>query len=480
MADAVAVDARVARRRPADDRAAAGATGSPGGDWPRTTRPLPWLIAGFLAMVWLVPFDAIDLPIQLPFDTKLDRLALATVAVAWILAVAAGGPGAPRLRSSAVNLPILAFAGVAVASVLLNLDALATLGQTGLALKKLVLLGSYVLFFYIAATSVRATEVRPFAVFLVGLSCVAALAVVYEYRTGTNLLYDWARQLLPAGVTVDVPPGDSKFGRPSVVGPTEHGLAIATLFAMVLPFAIAGAFAGHDRRTRLLSLAATGLIVAGSVGTLRKTGAVAPAAALLVLLLYRPRAMLRLLPAGVMLLAAVQVLAPGAMTRVKAQLFGGVATSSSTQGRTNDYEAVLPDVLAHPVLGRGYGTYDSGELRILDNDYLGMLIETGFVGVAAYACLVGAVVWACHRMIRGGGAPASTALAVAAAAAAVAFGVATALFDVMSFPQAPYMFFFVAGVVVVLTGRETSPVESPSRARRVAPAAATAPSGSGA
>jgi hypothetical protein len=38
------------------------------GDWPRTTRVLPWMIAAFIAMLWLVPFNQIALAASLPID----------------------------------------------------------------------------------------------------------------------------------------------------------------------------------------------------------------------------------------------------------------------------------------------------------------------------------------------------------------------------------------------------------------------------
>jgi hypothetical protein len=37
-------------------------------DWPRTSRPLPWLIAAFIAMLWLVPFNVIQLNVNAPID----------------------------------------------------------------------------------------------------------------------------------------------------------------------------------------------------------------------------------------------------------------------------------------------------------------------------------------------------------------------------------------------------------------------------
>jgi hypothetical protein len=46
---------------------AAGYAPSGGDDaWPHTRRPLPWLFAALLAMIFLVPFDAIQLKVGLP------------------------------------------------------------------------------------------------------------------------------------------------------------------------------------------------------------------------------------------------------------------------------------------------------------------------------------------------------------------------------------------------------------------------------
>ena len=65
------------------------------GDWPRTTRVMPWLIAGFTVLLWLVPFNVIQLSVSLPFDLKLDRLVLPFVFGLWLLTLASGGRAAP-------------------------------------------------------------------------------------------------------------------------------------------------------------------------------------------------------------------------------------------------------------------------------------------------------------------------------------------------------------------------------------------------
>ncbi len=70
-------------------------------DWPRTTRLLPWMLAVFLAMLWLVPFYSIELNASLPIDMRLDRLLLPFLVGTWLLALAAG-----RSRRAATQLDV--------------------------------------------------------------------------------------------------------------------------------------------------------------------------------------------------------------------------------------------------------------------------------------------------------------------------------------------------------------------------------------
>ncbi len=48
-------------------------------DWPHTKRAMPWMLAGFLVMVFVVPFDGIIFKVHLPFDAKPDRLLIASM-----------------------------------------------------------------------------------------------------------------------------------------------------------------------------------------------------------------------------------------------------------------------------------------------------------------------------------------------------------------------------------------------------------------
>ncbi|MGI8730365.1 MAG: hypothetical protein ACR2LK_10315, partial [Solirubrobacteraceae bacterium] len=89
-------------------------------DWPHTTRLMPWTLAVFIAVLWLVPFNEIQLNASLPIDLKFDRLVLPLVLAAWALALVAGGALAPRIRLTWFHAALAAFVVAARASVVLS------------------------------------------------------------------------------------------------------------------------------------------------------------------------------------------------------------------------------------------------------------------------------------------------------------------------------------------------------------------------
>jgi hypothetical protein len=423
----------------------------PGGDWPYTKRVLPWLIAAFLVMLWLVPFDAAIVPISLPIDSKLDRFALGVLLVAWAVVTLGSRSLGPRRVHAPIAIAILVFLSLAILSAFLNFSVLSRLDEIDLAVKKIGLLFAMGLFFYIVATELRRSEMRPFITLLIVLASITAIGTIVEYRTDVNHFYDLADRLLP-GIAINPEPPNDQFGRPSITGPTSHGLAVTVLLAMVLPFALIRlmeANSARDNLRRLLYAGAVALLLAGGVATIRKTALVAPVAAILVLIWYRPRPMLKLLPLGVVMVVVIQGIAPGALSGIRYELTGG--SELSNQARTDDYGAIEPDLLAHPVIGRGYGTYDPlGHIltgspqrhRFLDNQYLLLLIEVGIIGLLAYLAIIAVAIASLHTVARRAK-PARAGPAVAIIGGIAAFAVANFLFDALAFPHVPYLFFFL-------------------------------------
>jgi hypothetical protein len=416
-------------------------------DWPHTSRPMPWLLAGFMAMVFLVPFDSITLPVSLPLDAKLDRPFLVLLVAIWLLSLT-GVRGVSRLRMSPVHWALVALLTIAMLSLVLDGATIVRLNELDLAVRKLALLFSYALLFAIVASSLKATEVRNFTIFMIGLACVTAFAALIEYRTGYNAFFNWTDGILPVTRPGELGAIDS-IGRKSVVGPTIHPLAVAMMMALALPFAVMGLLESKERRQRWLYAIAVGLMLGGALATQRKTSVVAPAIGALVLFAYRPKAVLRLLPVGLLLFALIHVAAPGALGGVTDQLkpqnlFGVL----STKDRQSDYGAIKPDVIKHPIIGRGYESYDQKKYRILDNQYLTTIIGTGVLGVLAYLSVFLTILLLAHRVARTGD-PERAPTAIAAGAAIASLIVGSALLDTLALPQLAYLICFIGGLVVV-------------------------------
>jgi hypothetical protein len=416
-------------------------------DWPRTTRLLPWTLAGFLAMLFLIPFNSTDLPIPLPLDATLDRPLLIFLFGLWVISMSTL-VGVRRLGFGPVHRAIAIFGLIAVVSIVLNYDTLERLGQSQMAVKKLALLFSYGFLFLIAASSIRPSEVPRFVKFMVGLATVTSIGLIVEYRMGTNFFYDWSKHVLP-GVT---PPAElgtyDSIGRKTIVGPTTHPLAAAMMLSLVLPFALVGALRSPERRGRIIYGLAAAVMLGGAMATQRKTAFVVPSISILALTAYRPRLMVKLLPLAAVVVVMIHVAAPGALggvVQLKPSAFTGVLT---TQDRVNDYDAIVPEIANHPLIGRGYESYDQKQYRILDNQYLTLIVNVGILGVLAYLGVMGAAFVLAHRCSRARD-PDKAWFGVPAAAAIIGITVGSALLDTLALPQLPYLFVFLAAFATI-------------------------------
>jgi hypothetical protein len=425
---------------------------SSAGDWPRTTRVLPWMLAGFIALLWLVPFNSIGLTVSLPIDLKLDRLVLPVVAGVWLLSLAVGGTGSPRLRATWIHVAIAVFVSVCFLSVVADAGYLNQTLELDTAIKKLSLIVSYALLFVMIASVVRITEVRAFMTYTLVLAVIAALGIIWEYRFKYNVFYEWSDKLLPGifHVALFDPSGVDEIGRRQTRGPAELGLEAAAMLAMAMPIAFVGVMHATRWRNRVLYGLAACLLLAAAISTYRKTAFVAPISVLLTLAFFRRRELLKLAPLAVVALIAVHALSPGALGAITDQLHGNrLAGASTVSDRTSDYDAIRPDVWSHLALGRGFGSYEQTRYRILDSEILHRLVEVGIIGLAAYLSMMVAVVLAMNRTIRSRD-PDLAPLALTAAGAAVAYLTVSTLFDALSFPHTPYIFLTFAAFAAVI------------------------------
>ncbi len=436
-------------------------------DWPHTTRILPWLIAGFIGLLWLVPINAITVQASLPFDLKLDRLVLPVLVVVWLLSLAAGGDGAPRWRFTRVHAAISLFVAVAFLSVVVNAVGLNHGLELELALKKLTLLAAFFALFLVVASAVRPNEVRPFMTLMLVLASVCAFGVIWEYQFGTDYFYRWSVKFLPGFfhvAPVDTS-GFDEIGRPAVIGPADLSLETVAMLSMALPIGFVRLMQATRTRDRVLYGLAICLLLGAMVATYRKSALLAPLFVCLILVYFRRREMIRLAPIGVLVIVALPFLAPNALGSIVDQFKPSHLGVSTVSDRVSDYDAIRPDLLSHPLFGEGYGSYEHTNHRVLDNDLLMRVVETGIVGLAAFVLMIVLVIGAAAPIIRGRD-PNAAPVALAVAAAAGAFLLLSALFDVMAFPHTPYLLMVMFGLLATtLAGERRRQRPGPLRAQ---------------
>ena len=432
-------------------------------DWPGTTRVLPWMLAGFIAILVLVPFDQIKVAAPLPIDLTFDRLVLPFAVGTWAVALIVGGRVAPRIRLTYIHGAIAAFVVCAFVSVILGARDLSNTLELDRAFKQLPLLVAYVSLFVVAASSVRRTEIRAFLNYILALAAICALGMLFEFRFHQNLFYDLSDALLPGFFSVDRFDAGAvdELGRLKVSGPTAVPLEAVAMLSMALPIAIVGLIHSQRSRSRLLYALAAGLLMAAILATDRKSALLAPMSVLLTIAYFRRRELLKLAPLGLVLLVFVHVLAPGALGSTTDQFDPsrlGVATVSD---RAADYDAVRPDMWTHLIFGRGWGTYDHVIYRILDSELLHRTIEMGILGLLSFIAMPLAVVLSARKTIAARD-PDWSPLALIGAAAAVSFLVVSVLFDVLSFPHPTYVFMLMAGLVTVVIYQPPQATERPA------------------
>ncbi len=423
--------------------------------FPHTRRPLPWVLAAFLAMLFFVPVDSTELKLSLPVGSDIDRFAIVAMVLAW---VCFGGDQRAFLRTRRSKLyvgAVFVFLTLAIASVLLGVGRILNVGELTLAEKRFGLLASFLVLSWFTLTALRFEDLRGFSTYLIGLATFMAVGMLVERHTGYNIFYNWSAKLLKPIATVapsptDIHPEFGSDGRVTVVGPTIHGLAATTMLVLVQPFALVRMFDAKSRRSWWLNGFAFILMLAAAAATDRKTALLVPVALVLYIACYRPRQVLRLAPVGlVVLVGLVHFASPGALGTIFTPTAG--FQSSSTEHRLGDFTDVAPDVMAHPLLGRGFGTIDSDletQFRINDDEYIDEIWEVGIFGLLAYIFMILAPVFTARKAIRGRD-PNVASLALASSAGCIAYLVVSALFDAFSFPQAPYMFFLMAALTVI-------------------------------
>ena len=234
-------------------------------------------------------------------------------------------------------------------------------------------------------------------------------------------------------------------------GTTNHPIEFGIVCAVAVPLAAHYAFRARTRgepaaRWFLCLL----LLAMGAVVSLSRTAIIGLAVAGVFLLLAWPkkRSGGALLVVG-MFVGAMQVGVPGLAGTIYG-LFAGIGTDSSIIARTDDYATAGKQIDLHPFFGRGFGTYLPTKYGPLDNQYLGTIVENGYVGLFVMITLLVVAIGTglLVRRLTTDRTTRELGAAIAAAIGVLAAGAAT--FDLLYFGMATGLLFVLIGLAGAL------------------------------
>jgi O-antigen ligase len=434
--------------------------------WPR-------VLASLILVILFIPIRRYSLPGNLPFEIEPYRLFVAILLLGWLASLLVDAR--TKLSKTGFEARLLLIVGSAVGSVISNPDRVAALSSV--VDKKLTFFLSFILVLYVTASVIRRLDNIDYLAktLVVGGAIVGFFAMV-ESRTGFNVFnhLDRVIPILRAGAEGE-PEAFQKYGAAKlrVFASAQHPIALGAAFVVLTPLAIYLSQRYRQRRWYLCTI----LLIAGCSATVSRTGVVMLAVVGVVFVWLRPREVRRFWPVIIPALIVIKLVLPGTLGAIKQSFLpaGGLVAEQQSQpgesgsGRIADLGPALQEWKRQPLLGQGYGTrvvdlnIQGPKANILDNQWLGTLLETGIIGFFGW-------LWFFVRVVRRFGKEAKRDdsdrgwLLVALAAGVAAFGVGMFTYDAFAFIQVTFLLFIFVGLGSALLAERPTPLAV--RARR--------------
>ena len=270
-----------------------------------------------------------------------------------------------------------------------------------------------------------------------------ALVGVLQFVTGRALV---DRIVIP-GLTssADFTLDDRGSGLVRVIGTSTHAIEFGVVLTTILPLTIHFAIHGRPRSLARRSWPLAAILVAIPLSVSRS--AILLGALVLAMVLPTLSHALQARAIGVLLVLGVgmYVAVPGLAGTFRS-LFLGVSEDTSTESRTSGYGFAFDFVRERPLFGRGLRTF-LPDYRILDNQYLNVLIELGIVGLIATLTLFLLAIATGYAIRRTSADETVRSLGVALAASVAAGAGSLTFYDGLTFPMAAGTMFVCIGAV---------------------------------
>jgi polysaccharide biosynthesis protein PslJ len=431
-------------------------------------RLLAWrsLMVGLVIVILFVPIRRYTIPGHLPFQLEPYRLLVAFITLAAFTSLLID----PRVRMRLTGFegPLVLILFAIVGSDVVNSSKISELGVHSDVVKRLTFFISFFLVVLLVSWLVRRQDDIDLVIrALVAGGGILAVFAIYESLTGYNL-FNHLSSFVPVLKTADIPWSLlHPTGHLRVYASAEHPIALGAVFAMILPFGFYLAQKTKQLRWWVYTL----LLLFGAFATVSRTAIIMLLVTVVVFVRHRPKEMKKLWPALLPLFVVVHIALPGTIGSLKDGFFpsGGLIAQQQEgagtrgSGRIADLGPSLHEWRERPILGQGFGTRIVDKERqnapILDDQWLGTLLETGALGFAAWLWLFITYARRLGRAAKEETDPSASLLLSCFTAAVTSFAVGMAFYDAFSFIQVTFLMFILLGLgssVLALHKRRTA------------------------
>lgn len=347
-------------------------------------------------LFYIYLFGVFFFPATIGIDTpflllNVDRMVLAVLLGSWALTLAKGRRVlVPSMAGKGILVYFLASAG----SVILNYSYISSEGLLYSSLLKLfALFVERTMLIYLLLSIIQdKKEIKHILVFIVLCLSVVAAYGIYESKTHFNIFTKFTtidrvainRTVLSENLRVGMYRAKSTLALPHVLG---------TTLCMMFPTALY-VFMGSRGRTRAGAALAALLFAGGIMATYTRGVYLALGLAIAISFFYIRSPFKKIVLVFLMVAALAMASVHPSVRLFYSQYLSRLLNSSqmthdrenSVQARLTDYEYTAQRLKRHPFVGRGVGTHMAGHggMPYLDNTYLYVLIETGFLGFIGF------------------------------------------------------------------------------------------------
>lgn len=442
------------------------------------------MLFALAAVIMFIPIRRYALPIHVGFALEPYRVLI----LAITLAVAIGLLwGRLRWRETVWGWPIAAFLGLMYASLMYNAVPATASGAILGGFSNIIQLAFFLsVVFLVRQLLTDDRQVMTFLTLLVLAGAVIGFFAFVERYANFNIFLQLQR-FFPLELLRDDALSLRAGGNRSYAS-SQHPIALSVLFCMLVPIAIYlmrfGRWPRNPINRRLVFFIAIGAMMVGLLSAVSRTGVVVIGVMFLFTLAVRPRLagtlLLTMLPfVGLAALVFPKLFRSTVLSFLDVQALIASqyqAVGLPGQGRLADIGPAMEELAIQPWFGTGLGSRvvvgDEANAQILDNQWLGTLLETGVVGLVG---MIAILVYPAVRMMRfafsQGTPPDRAFLTFAIAASALGYAVAAYFYDAFSFMQALLLLCMLLAVgawAMTSSDEEQSPSQQAHRADRVA------------